>query len=86
MTRPRANGSDRPAGRVAVIDLGSNSVRLVVFDGLSRTPVPVFNEGVVCGLLGLPVAAGAEHASGAHMPVFGALHVLAIRAALAVVG
>ncbi|MDP6788659.1 MAG: hypothetical protein QGI13_16215 [Rhodospirillales bacterium] len=50
MTRPRANGSDRPAGRVAVIDLGSNSVRLVVFDGLSRTPVPVFNEGVVCGL------------------------------------
>ena len=50
MTRPRANGSDRPAGRVAVIDLGSNSVRLVVFDGLSRTPVPVFNERVVCGL------------------------------------
>ncbi len=43
-------GSDHPAGRVAVVDLGSNSVRLVVFDGLSRTPVPVFNERVVCGL------------------------------------
>ena len=50
MRRPRAIGSDRPAGRVAVVDLGSNSVRLVVFDGLSRTPVPVFNERVVCGL------------------------------------
>ena len=52
MKRPRAIGSDPagPAGRVAVVDLGSNSVRLVVFDGLSRTPVPVFNERVVCGL------------------------------------
>ena len=50
MTRPRAIGLDRPPGRLAVVDLGSNSVRLVVFDGLSRTPVPVFNERVVCGL------------------------------------
>ena len=50
MTRPRAIGLDRPPGRVAVVDLGSNSVRLVVFDGLSRTPVPMFNERVLCGL------------------------------------
>lgn len=37
-------------GRIAIIDIGSNSIRLVVFDGLRRTPIPVFNEKVLCGL------------------------------------
>lgn len=37
-------------GRVAVIDIGSNSIRLVVFDALRRVPSPVFNEKVICGL------------------------------------
>jgi len=36
--------------RVAVIDIGSNSIRLVVFDGLKRSPSIVFNEKVLCGL------------------------------------
>ncbi|MCE2576478.1 Ppx/GppA family phosphatase [Komagataeibacter sp. FNDCR2] len=36
--------------RSAVIDLGSNSVRLVVFDGISRNPMPIFNEKVVLRL------------------------------------
>lgn len=40
----------RSRSRVAVIDIGSNSIRLVVFDRLSRAPVPVFNEKVMCGL------------------------------------
>ena len=31
-------------GRVAVIDVGSNSVRLVVYDKRSRSLVPIFNE------------------------------------------
>lgn len=35
---------------VAVIDIGSNSVRLVVFDELSRTPFLVTKEKVLCGL------------------------------------
>lgn len=35
---------------VAVVDIGSNSIRLVVFDRLSRAPVPLFNERVLCGL------------------------------------
>ena len=35
---------------VGVIDIGSNSVRLVVYDGLHRAPAPVFNERVLCGL------------------------------------
>jgi exopolyphosphatase/guanosine-5'-triphosphate,3'-diphosphate pyrophosphatase len=35
---------------VAVIDVGSNSVRLVVYEGLIRSPTPVFNEKILCGL------------------------------------
>lgn len=37
-------------GRVGVIDIGSNSIRLVVYDRVTRSPVPVFNEKVMCGL------------------------------------
>ncbi len=36
--------------RVAVIDVGSNSVRLVVFDGIARSPAYFYNEKVLCGL------------------------------------
>lgn len=35
---------------VAVVDIGSNSVRLVVYEGAARAPTPVFNEKVLCGL------------------------------------
>ncbi|MGC5779209.1 exopolyphosphatase [Methylobacterium sp. NFXW15] len=35
---------------VAIIDIGSNSVRLVAYDGLSRAPTPMYNEKVLCGL------------------------------------
>jgi exopolyphosphatase/guanosine-5'-triphosphate,3'-diphosphate pyrophosphatase len=35
---------------VAVVDIGSNSVRLVIYDGLSRAPFPRFNEKSLCGL------------------------------------
>ena len=42
---------------VAVVDIGSNSVRLVVYDGLRRSPAPVFNEKILCGL-GRGVAIG----------------------------
>ena len=36
--------------RVGVVDLGSNSVRLVIFEGLSRNPMTIFNEKAVLGL------------------------------------
>ena len=36
--------------RVAVIDVGSNSVRMVVFDGAARSPAYFYNEKVLCGL------------------------------------
>ena len=35
---------------VAVVDIGSNSVRLIVYENSSRAPAPVFNEKVLCGL------------------------------------
>ncbi len=36
--------------RVGIVDVGSNSVRLVVFDGMSRSPAYFYNEKVLCGL------------------------------------
>ncbi len=35
---------------VAVIDIGSNSVRQVIYEGLTRAPAVLFNEKVLCGL------------------------------------
>ena len=34
----------------AIIDIGSNSVRLVVYQGPARVPSPIFNEKVMAGL------------------------------------
>lgn len=34
----------------AVIDIGSNSVRLVIYDGLMRAPIAICNEKSLCGL------------------------------------
>src|SRR3984893_7048894 len=53
---------------VAVVDIGSNSVRLVVYEGLTRSPTEIFNEKALCGLgrevqsTGLLAADAVEHA------------------------
>jgi exopolyphosphatase / guanosine-5'-triphosphate,3'-diphosphate pyrophosphatase len=39
-----------PPGRIAVVDVGSNSLRLVVFERLGATLVPLLNEKVMCAL------------------------------------
>lgn len=49
---------------VAVIDIGSNSVRLVIFDGLKRAPLPLYNEKVLCGLAKHIETTGKLHAQG----------------------
>ncbi|MCF8473651.1 MAG: exopolyphosphatase [Emcibacter sp.] len=36
--------------KFAVIDIGSNSVRLVVYESLKRAPYVIFNEKILCGL------------------------------------
>src|SRR6516165_379411 len=38
------------AERIGVIDLGSNSLRLVVFERLGAAVFPLFNEKIMCGL------------------------------------
>jgi len=35
---------------VAIIDIGSNSVRQVIYEGLTRSPSILFNEKTLCGL------------------------------------
>ena len=45
MKRPRQREAS-----VAVIDIGSNSVRLVVYESMTRSLVSIFNEKTLCGL------------------------------------
>jgi exopolyphosphatase/guanosine-5'-triphosphate,3'-diphosphate pyrophosphatase len=47
---PAAPGRLAGLTPVAVIDIGSNSVRMVVYEGLTRAPTPIFNEKALCGL------------------------------------
>lgn len=58
---------------VGILDIGSNSIRLCVYDGAFRVPIPLFNEKAVCAL-GLGLGAS------------GRLNPAAIEPALAVVG
>lgn len=49
--RPLFGGPEaRALSRVGVVDIGSNSVRMVVFDGAARSPAYFFNEKLMCGL------------------------------------
>lgn len=42
--------SARALSKVGVVDVGSNSVRLVIFDGAARSPAYFFNEKIMCAL------------------------------------
>ena len=44
------DASARALSRVGVVDVGSNSVRMVVFDGAARSPAYFYNEKIMCGL------------------------------------
>jgi exopolyphosphatase/guanosine-5'-triphosphate,3'-diphosphate pyrophosphatase len=70
MTRAKRDAQGRLGSGppVAVVDIGSNSVRLVVYEALTRSPTPLFNEKALCGLgrevqsTGLLAADAVEHA------------------------
>ena len=62
---PAAGGADYFGTRTAVIDIGSNSIRLVVFEGAPRAPTPIFNEKVMCGLGRGMQSSGRLHPEGA---------------------
>ena len=46
----KAQGRLPGARPVAIVDIGSNSVRLVAYEGLTRAPTPLFNEKAMCAL------------------------------------
>ena len=54
MTRPTsldlAPDAEERRAPFGIIDIGSNSVRLVVYDQLGRAPLPRFNEKSLCRL------------------------------------
>jgi len=50
MVESEAQGRLRGISPVSVVDIGSNSVRIVIYEGLSRAPTVLFNEKVLCGL------------------------------------
>ncbi len=43
-------GRLRPDAPIGVLDIGSNSIRLVAYSGSARTPVPIYNERAFCKL------------------------------------
>ncbi|GJE00946.1 exopolyphosphatase [Methylobacterium isbiliense] len=53
-----------PGEPIAIIDIGSNSVRLVAYAGLSRAPTPLYNEKVLCGLGRNVLSTGRLHEEG----------------------
>jgi exopolyphosphatase/guanosine-5'-triphosphate,3'-diphosphate pyrophosphatase len=55
---------------IAIVDVGSNSVRLVVYECLSRSPLPIFNEKSLCAL-------GKGVATTGHLPKAGVEKALA---------
>ncbi len=54
---------------VAIIDIGSNSVRLVAYDGLGRAPTPLYNEKVLCGLGRNVVSSGRLNEDAVHRAI-----------------
>ena len=59
----------RALRRVGVVDVGSNSVRMVVFDGAARSPAYFYNEKIMCAL-------GAGMADTGHLSPEGRLRAL----------
>jgi exopolyphosphatase / guanosine-5'-triphosphate,3'-diphosphate pyrophosphatase len=56
--------STRALERVGVVDVGSNSVRMVVFDGAARSPAYFYNEKIMAGLGQGLVETGKLHPQG----------------------
>ncbi|WP_112664252.1 exopolyphosphatase [Microvirga flavescens] len=50
MPSREAQGRLKVGRPIAIIDIGSNSVRLVAYEGITRAPTPIYNEKVLCGL------------------------------------
>ena len=62
-TRPRS----KPRGPVAVVDIGSNSVRLVIYESETRAAATLHNEKSICGIGRDMVSTGRLHSEGCAM-------------------
>ena len=58
-------GKNRVNDYIAVIDIGSNAVRLVIYDGLNRAPFKIHSERVLCSLGADLAVTGKLHSAGA---------------------
>ena len=72
------NAVTKDARPAAVVDIGSNSIRLVIFRDRSRAPTAVFNERVICGIGRDMARTGRLHPEGvaralANLPRFAAI-------------
>ena len=52
------------SGPIAIVDIGSNSVRLVIYESVSRTPSVVHNEKAICAIGRNMVTTGKLHDEG----------------------
>ncbi len=59
---PRARRGQR--GPIAIVDIGSNSVRVVIFDSQTRSPATLDNEKAICAIGRDMVSTGRLHADG----------------------
>jgi exopolyphosphatase/guanosine-5'-triphosphate,3'-diphosphate pyrophosphatase len=73
-----------PLGRIAVVDLGSNSLRLVVFERLGTTLMPMLNEKVMCALGRGIAATGRLSRDGIELALVNLQRFVALARALAV--
>jgi exopolyphosphatase/guanosine-5'-triphosphate,3'-diphosphate pyrophosphatase len=62
-SRPRP----RPRGPIAVVDIGSNSVRLVIYESETRAAATLHNEKSICAIGRDMVTSGRLHAEGCAM-------------------
>ena len=60
----QAKGPKPRGGPMAVVDIGSNSVRLVIYESFSRTPAVVHNEKAICAIGRDMVSTGLLHKEG----------------------
>jgi exopolyphosphatase/guanosine-5'-triphosphate,3'-diphosphate pyrophosphatase len=72
------------AGRIAVVDLGSNSLRLVVFERLGAALFPLLNEKVMCALGRGIASTGRLNADGMALALVNLRRFVALAGALAV--
>jgi exopolyphosphatase/guanosine-5'-triphosphate,3'-diphosphate pyrophosphatase len=47
---PRSQGRLQDRRPISIIDVGSNSIRLVIYEGIARSPTVLFNEKMLAGL------------------------------------